>query len=88
MRYLTLSKSGIWQFRYQIPLRLRLHFDDRCEIKRSLKTSSKRTAKILALKLELEILQKKEASFLSDELPLSAQVEKICPPLCNRTLYW
>lgn len=80
MRYLTLSKSGIWQFRYQIPQRLRLHFDDRCEIKRSLKTSSKRTAKILALKLELEILQKTEATFLSDELPLSTQVEKICPP--------
>ncbi|WP_428470452.1 DUF6538 domain-containing protein [Photobacterium angustum] len=50
---------------------MRTHFDDRREIKRSLKTSSKRTAKILALKLELEILQKTEATFLSDEPLLS-----------------
>ncbi|WP_307718078.1 DUF6538 domain-containing protein [Vibrio rotiferianus] len=48
MRYLHISKSGIWQFRYQIPQRLRLRFDDRRKIKRSLKTSSKRTARILA----------------------------------------
>ncbi|WP_394496281.1 tyrosine-type recombinase/integrase [Shewanella sp. ENK2] len=55
MRYLTLSKSGTWYFRYQLPSQYRQLFNGRVEIKRSLKTSSKSQAKILALELELDI---------------------------------
>lgn len=55
MRYLSLSKSGIWQFRYQIPSEHRHLFDGRREIKRSLKTSDKQLATIHALQLEIEI---------------------------------
>ncbi|GIU38688.1 site-specific integrase [Shewanella schlegeliana] len=55
MRYLTLSKSGTWYFRYQLPSHSRALFDGRREIKRSLKTSSRDQAKILALQLELDI---------------------------------
>ncbi|MFB5143580.1 DUF6538 domain-containing protein [Vibrio diabolicus] len=38
MRYLSISKSGIWQFRYQIPSEHRHLFDGLREVKRSLKT--------------------------------------------------
>lgn len=55
MRNLHISKNGIWQFRYQIPSALRHLFDNRYEIKRSLRTSDKQTAIVNALKLELEI---------------------------------
>lgn len=55
MRNLHISKNGIWQFRYQIPSAHRHLFDDRYEIKRSLRTSDKQTAIVNALKLELEI---------------------------------
>ncbi|HHB1544727.1 TPA: tyrosine-type recombinase/integrase [Vibrio parahaemolyticus] len=55
MRYLSISKSGIWQFRFQIPSEHRHLFDGRREIKRSLKTSDKQLATIHALQLEIEI---------------------------------
>lgn len=55
MRYLHISKSGIWQFRYQVPPHHRHLFDDRREIKRSLKTSDKAEATIMALELEIQV---------------------------------
>ncbi|MEZ8141675.1 DUF6538 domain-containing protein [Enterovibrio sp. FF113] len=55
MRYLHISKSGIWQFRYQIPPHHRHLFSDRREIKRSLKTSDKAEAAIIALELEIQV---------------------------------
>ncbi|WP_229602877.1 site-specific integrase [Vibrio parahaemolyticus] len=55
MRYLNLSKSGNWHFRFQVPSQHRHLFDDRAEIKKSLRTSDKQVAIIQALQLELEI---------------------------------
>ncbi|MDK9425245.1 site-specific integrase [Vibrio parahaemolyticus] len=55
MRNLQISKSGIWQFRYQIPVAHRHLFSNRYEIKRSLRTSDKQVAIVKALQLELEI---------------------------------
>ncbi|WP_411063480.1 tyrosine-type recombinase/integrase [Vibrio rotiferianus] len=55
MRYLHISKSGIWQFRYQVSPHHRHLFGDRREIKRSLKTSDKAEATIKALELEIEL---------------------------------
>ncbi|EGR4132796.1 site-specific integrase [Vibrio cholerae] len=55
MRYLHISKSGIWQFRYQVPPHHRHLFGDRREIKRSLKTSDKAEATIMALELEIQV---------------------------------
>ncbi|ELI5719059.1 site-specific integrase [Vibrio fluvialis] len=55
MRNLQISKSGIWQFRYQIPVAHRHLFSNRYEIKRSLRTSDKQSAIVKALQLELEI---------------------------------
>ncbi|MGR5502121.1 tyrosine-type recombinase/integrase [Vibrio sp. DNB22_10_4] len=55
MRNLHISKSGIWQFRYQIPQPHRYLFSDRYEIKKSLKTSNKEEAIIRGLELELRI---------------------------------
>ena len=55
MRHLKISKSGNWQFRYQIPTAHRHLFDNRYEIKRSLHTSDKQDAIIKGLHLELEI---------------------------------
>lgn len=55
MHYLHISNSGIWQFRYQVPPHHRHLFDDRREIKRSLKTSDKAEATIKALELEVEL---------------------------------
>jgi len=55
MRYLHISKGGIWQFRYQVPPHHRHLFSDRREIKRSLKTSDKAEATIKALELEVEL---------------------------------
>lgn len=52
MRYLTISKSGIWYFRFQISSEYKHLFDGRSEIKRSLRTSNKHVAKIEALTLE------------------------------------
>ncbi len=58
MRYLTISKSGIWYFRFQIATEHRHLFDNRSEIKRSLHTSDKNVARIKALTLELSIRSK------------------------------
>ncbi|WP_135385377.1 DUF6538 domain-containing protein [Vibrio tasmaniensis] len=55
MRNLHISKNGIWQFRYQLPSAHRHVFDNRYEIKRSLRTLDKQTAIVNALNLELEI---------------------------------
>lgn len=55
MRGLKISKTGNWLFRYQIPLRHRHLFNDKYEIKRSLRTSDKQVALVKALQLELEI---------------------------------
>lgn len=55
MRYLHISKSGIWQFRYQVSPQHRHLFGDRREIKRSLKTSDKTEATIMALELEIQV---------------------------------
>ena len=55
MRYLSLSKSGSWYFRYQLPTQHRHLFDNRTEIKQSLRTSDKQDATIQALRLQLEI---------------------------------
>ncbi|HCG6868926.1 TPA: site-specific integrase [Vibrio parahaemolyticus] len=55
MRYLHISKSGTWQFRYQVPPHHRHLFGDRREIKRSLKTSDKAEATIKALELEIQV---------------------------------
>ncbi|WP_226972347.1 DUF6538 domain-containing protein [Vibrio navarrensis] len=55
MRYLSISKSGIWQFRYQIPSEHRHLFDGLREVKRSLKTSCKDKATLLALELEIQV---------------------------------
>ncbi len=55
MRNLRISKNGIWQFRYQIPIAQRHLFGNRYEIKRSLRTTDKQTAIVKALQLELEI---------------------------------
>ncbi|PNH80990.1 site-specific integrase [Vibrio diazotrophicus] len=55
MRYLFLSKTGIWHFRYQIPLNHRHLFENRREIKKSLKTSDRESAIISSLELEIEI---------------------------------
>ncbi|ENP8456747.1 tyrosine-type recombinase/integrase [Photobacterium damselae] len=55
MRYLTLSKSGNWYFRYQISAQHRHLFGNRHEVKKSLRTSCKQTAVIKSLQLELEI---------------------------------
>ncbi|OEE34430.1 hypothetical protein A1QO_07890 [Vibrio genomosp. F10 str. ZF-129] len=57
MRYLTLSKTGIWQFRYQIPESKRSLFEGRRELKRSLRTNDLALARILALEIELKILR-------------------------------
>ncbi|HIF5641179.1 TPA: site-specific integrase [Vibrio parahaemolyticus] len=58
MRYLTLSKTGIWSFRFQIPVSYRPLFDNRYEVKRCLQTPCKQQAQLLALQLELEIRSK------------------------------
>ncbi|EMK3394902.1 site-specific integrase [Vibrio parahaemolyticus] len=55
MRYLSLSKSGNWYFRYQLPTKYRHLFDNHTEIKQSLRTSDKQDAIIQSLRLELQI---------------------------------
>lgn len=57
MRYLTLNKSGTWQFRFQIPKAKRALFDGRRELKRSLRTNDLSQARISALELELSIFR-------------------------------
>lgn len=48
-------KKGTWYFRYQVPFLYRPYFDNRREIKKSLRTSDKMLASIKALKLEVII---------------------------------
>ena len=55
MRYLYLTNTGNWYFRSQLSPSLRHLFNNYVEIKRSLKTSCKLEAKLIALKLELDI---------------------------------
>ncbi|MFS1430789.1 tyrosine-type recombinase/integrase [Vibrio splendidus] len=55
MRYLSSTKTGIWHFRYQLPSSHRYLFDNRREIKRSLKTTCPQQAQIEALEIELWI---------------------------------
>ena len=83
MRYLSSTKTGIWHFRYQLPAPHRHLFDNRREIKRSLKTTCPQQAQIQALELELWI--KKTIAFpanssLSNQKPhitaLSASKKK------------
>ncbi|MGR5412846.1 tyrosine-type recombinase/integrase [Vibrio astriarenae] len=88
MRYLTLSKQGIWTFRFQIPSHHRALFDNRHEIKQSLKTSCKTKAQLSALQLELEIRNKiaESASIptqLTAKLPSRRKLNsKNCPFKC------
>ncbi|MGR5173770.1 tyrosine-type recombinase/integrase [Vibrio owensii] len=58
MRYLKISSSGIWQFRFQLPPHHRHLFQNRREIKVSLRTSSRDEALVQALELELNIRKK------------------------------
>ncbi|MFI3247077.1 MAG: site-specific integrase [Ferrimonas sp.] len=55
MRYLHISKSGIWQFRYQLKPEQRHLFEGRREVKLSLKTSDKQLATLQALEIEIQI---------------------------------
>jgi integrase len=58
MRYLKIDKSsGIWQFRFKLPLHTRIFFGV-TELTRSLHTSQKKVAIIQALKIEAEIKQR------------------------------
>ncbi|EGX7690270.1 site-specific integrase [Vibrio parahaemolyticus] len=91
MRYLTLSKTGIWSFRFQIPVSYRSLFDNRYEVKRCLQTSCKQQAQLLALQLELEIRSKiagtnsiptKTSIKLSDSQRKSTQEHKNSPLQC------
>jgi integrase len=59
MTYLYREKSsGVFYFRYQIPIHHRFIFNGRSVIKRSLKTYDRNVAKLEALRLELEIREK------------------------------
>ncbi len=91
MRYLTLSKSGIWTFRFQIPSSHRPLFGNRYEVKRCLKTSCREQAQLLALQLELEIRSKIASTNsvptevkmkLSDSQRSKKQENKNCPIQC------
>ena len=70
MRYLTINKSGIWQFRFQLPKSHRPLFNDCREIKRSLNTSDKKQAIIAALELETQIRKTILAGTMVFDMPL------------------
>lgn len=55
MRYLKVTKSGIWHFRFQIPPRHRHLFSGLSELKKSFGLCEKEQAIIDSLKLELKI---------------------------------
>lgn len=57
MRYLTQRSSGIWYFRYQIPPKYRPQFLGRIELKRSLHTKCRVTAKLRASKIQQKLWQ-------------------------------
>ncbi|MUK75526.1 tyrosine-type recombinase/integrase [Aliivibrio fischeri] len=86
MRYLHISKSGIWQFRYQVSPQHRHLFDDRREIKRSLKTSDKTEATIMALELEIQVrktILTPAAATSLDEHPSTPTISKVKTPSTN-----
>ncbi|EJG0691659.1 site-specific integrase [Vibrio parahaemolyticus] len=86
MRYLHISKGGIWQFRYQVPLHFRHLFGDRREIKRSLKTSDKAKATIIALELEIQVrktILTPEASTSLDKHPSTPSISQVKTPSTN-----
>ncbi|EMF8837879.1 site-specific integrase [Vibrio parahaemolyticus] len=86
MRYLHISKSGIWQFRYQVSPQHRHLFGDRREIKRSLKTSDKTEATIMALELEIQVrktILTPAAATSLDEHPSTPTISKVKTPSTN-----
>ncbi|HBC3896919.1 TPA: site-specific integrase [Vibrio parahaemolyticus] len=86
MRYLYISKSGIWQFRYQVPPHFRHLFGDRREIKRSLKTSDKAKATIIALELEIQVrktILTPAASTSLDKHPSTPIISQVKTPSTN-----
>ncbi|WP_318436461.1 tyrosine-type recombinase/integrase [Photobacterium leiognathi] len=86
MRYLHISKSGIWQFRYQVSPQHRHLFGDRREIKRSLKTSDKTEATIMALELEIQVrktILTPAATTSLDEHPSTPTISKVKTPATN-----
>ncbi|HCG6606186.1 TPA: site-specific integrase [Vibrio parahaemolyticus] len=86
MRYLHISKSGIWQFRYQVPPHHRHLFDDRREIKRSLKTSDKAEAAIMALELEIQVrktILTPAAATSLDKHPSTPTISQVKTPSIN-----
>ncbi|EGR0696658.1 site-specific integrase [Vibrio parahaemolyticus] len=86
MRYLHISKGGIWQFRYQIPPHHRHLFSDRREIKRSLKTSDKAEAAIMALELEIQVrktILTPAAATSLDKHPSTPTISQVKTPSTN-----
>ncbi len=86
MRYLHISKSGIWQFRYQVSPQHRHLFGDRREIKRSLKTSDKAKATVMALELEIQIrktILTPTASTSLDKPPFTPIISQVKTPSTN-----
>lgn len=85
MRNLHISKSGIWQFRFQIPQCHRHLFSGRYEVKRSLRTSDKQAAIIKSLQIELKIrtsIQLQNPFFESDEsVPTTPATPSYSTPL-------
>ena len=83
MRYLQISKGGIWQFRYQVPPDHRHLFSDRREIKRSLKTSDKAEATIMALELEIQVRKTILTPAAATSLDKHASTPTISQPSTN-----
>ncbi|HIF9415719.1 TPA: tyrosine-type recombinase/integrase [Photobacterium damselae] len=86
MRYLHISKSGIWQFRYQVSPQHRHLFGDRREIKRSLKTSDKTEATIMALELEIQVrktILTPTAAISLDKHPSTPTISQVKTPSTN-----
>ncbi|MFS1459941.1 site-specific integrase [Vibrio lentus] len=74
MRYLKISSSGIWQFRFQVSPQHRHLFHNRREIKVSLRTSSRDLALLQALELELNIRKQIAKSSDIDSYQIQPQV--------------
>ncbi|MDA9557038.1 hypothetical protein N9R79_05990 [Vibrio sp.] len=73
MRYLTLSKTGYWQFRLQIPKPHRELFSNKSEFKKSLGKITSETAKLLALQLEFDI-RRQCSHFVSSDHHLNIEL--------------
>jgi integrase len=56
--YLSRDRHGVWHFRVRIPERLRHHFNNKAEIKKSLRTDSRREAVKLARSYRVELDKK------------------------------